>query len=78
MKKIISKEELHNLIIELVRCNPQFADVLPLQPYWHERDSEGCNWDLVSWYGPTELAKQAKYFIAEEVVQLQLKYDLNP
>jgi hypothetical protein len=76
MKKIISKEELHNLIIELVRRNPDFAEVMPNQPYYHERDSEGCNWNLVNWIGPAELAKQAKNFIEEEVVQLRLKYDL--
>lgn len=78
MKKIISKEELHNLIIELVRRNPDFAEVMPNQPYYHERDSEGCNWNLVNWTGSAELAKQAKNFIEEEVVHLRLKYDLPP
>jgi hypothetical protein len=76
MKKVISKIELHNLIVELVRRHPDFAEVMPNQPYWHERDSEGCNWDLVDWNGPIELAKQAKNFIEEEVAHLRLKYDL--
>jgi hypothetical protein len=77
MKKIISKEELRDLIVELVRRNPDFVDVMPQYPYFHDRDSEGCNWNLVNWTGPAELAKEAKNFIAEEVVQLRLKYDLT-
>jgi hypothetical protein len=76
LKKIISNEELHNLIIELVRRNPDFTEVSPNQPYFHERDIEGCNWNLVRWIGLTALAKEAKNFIAEEVVLLRLKYDL--
>ncbi len=77
-KKIISKEELRSLIIELARRNPDFAEVMPNHPYSRERDSEGGNWNLVQWIGSAELAKQAEDFITEEVVQLRHKFDLAP
>lgn len=70
-------DELHALIVALVRRYPEYSSVLPNRPYWHERDSDGCNWDLNSWTGPRDDVMAVAREIAEEVRYLRERYDIT-
>lgn len=76
MKKQKTAEELHGLILELVRRNPDFNGVEPHKPYWHEPDANNCNWDLSSWSGSELLVSEAADSIRDEVRALRNKYDI--
>ncbi len=77
MEKLLkSADELHSLIVALVRRYSEYSSVIPNKPYWHERDSNGCNWDLNSWTGPREDVIAVVKKITEEVRYLRGKYDI--
>lgn len=75
-RKIKSADEIQAMVVALVRRYPEFAVVTPGKPHWHERDSEGCNWDLTSWTGRELDVIEAANEIAAEVRILRKKYDL--
>ncbi len=70
-------EELHELILGLVRQNPDFNEIEPHKPYWHEPDADGCNWDLTSWSGSGLLVSEAAHSIQDEMRALRMKYDIS-
>ena len=77
MSKIFkSADELHELIVRLVRSYPEYALVTPGKPYWHERDTDGCNWNLNSWTGPAVYVATVASEIEAEVLRLRGKYDI--
>ena len=77
MSKIVkSAEELHELIVTLVRRYPEYALVTPGKPYWHERDTDGCNWNLNSWTGPAVDVSTVASDIETEVLRFREKYDI--
>jgi len=77
MKKQKTIEELHEIIVGLVRANPEFNNVTPHKPYWHEPDEDGCNWDLSSWSGSEILVLEAADFIRADLIELRTRYDLK-
>jgi hypothetical protein len=77
MKPQKTVEELHEIIVGLVRANTMFNDVTPHKPYWHEPDKDGCNWDLSMWAGPALLVEDAAEFIRNDVLALRMKYDIQ-
>jgi hypothetical protein len=76
-KKTKTADELQAMVVALVRRNSEYSLVTPGKPYWHERDSEGCNWDLTSWTGKGLDVAEAANEIASEVRLLRKKYDLE-
>lgn len=78
MEKSIKKsEEIRQLIITKLRENHDYDSVTPRQPYWHERDTEGCNWDLEKWSGDSKIAVNAKKYLREFVVSLRGQFDID-
>jgi len=69
-----SLDEIRSLIIDEVRRYPEFRDVTPQHPYWHEPDTDGCNWDLSIWQGPVEMVQRAKVAVTPAVQELRRKY----
>lgn len=54
-KPVKTAQELNDLVAQLVNQIPELVDDLNNQPnlhvipspvYWHERDEEGCNWNI--------------------------------
>jgi hypothetical protein len=76
-KEIRSLTELRNLVEAEVRKYPDFDEVSPLNAYWHERDGEGCNWDITHWRGPAFVAAAARNAIYTEVRRMQAHYDAS-
>ena len=78
MKKTIkTAEEIRQLVINELRINFDYNSITPQHPYWHERDAEGCNWDLVQWSGDKDDAINAKIYLQEFVNSLRTKFDIE-
>ena len=69
-------EELHNLIIQELRKNPEFNLVKPGKPYWHETDNNGCNWDISIWQGDVTDATEARNFLTPYILKLRISFDI--
>jgi len=77
MNKVMKNaDELHKLIVEKLRENTEFNSVTPSKPYEHERDAQGCNWDLQNWKGDITDVRAAKKYLLEFVNLVRDKYDL--
>jgi hypothetical protein len=50
---------------------------MPCKPYRHERDSDGCNWDVSKWTGSQMDVVAAASEIAADVRILRGKYDIE-
>lgn len=75
LKEVKTLAELRALIESEVRKNPGFNDVVPLSAYWHERDADGCNWNVSHWSGPAHVVTAASNTIRPRATELRLKYD---
>ena len=69
--------EVRELITAKLREDDRFSDVTPLQPYVHERDLDGSNWDLEKWNGPSETADTAKQYLQDYVNSLRAQFDIE-
>lgn len=74
-KEVKSLDELRDMVEALVRKNPEYAEVRPLSAYWHERDKDGCNWNVSHWRGPDVLVSAAANAIGADAQKLRLTYD---
>lgn len=75
-KKVLPLAKLQELIQQLVDDHENFKDaVRVLTPQWHERDAEGCNWDVTYWSGGAELARNCRDTIEEDVRHLRRTFD---
>lgn len=72
-----TSEEIRQLIITKLRENHDYDSVIPRHPYWHERDTEGCNWDLEKWSGDPKNTVEAKKYLQEFVDSLRLQCDID-
>lgn len=75
-KQVKTKEEIHELVIKQLRCNAEFDSITPFQPYIHEMDNEGCNWDIDKWSGNVEDVKSAKIYLQEFVTTLRNNFNV--
>ena len=70
-------KEIRELITAKLREDNRFSNVTPLQPYLHERDSDGSNWDLEKWSGSHETAVAAKQYLQDYVNSLRAQFDIE-
>ena len=76
-KPIKTAEEIRQLVINELRVNSDYNSITPQHPYWHERDVEGYNWDLVKWSGDKDGAINAKRYLQEFVNSIRTKFDIE-
>ena len=76
-KPIKTAEEIRQMVFDELRLKSDYNSITPQRPYWHERDVEGCNWDLVNWSGDKDNAISAKIYLQEFVNSLRAKFDIE-
>jgi len=77
-REVISLDAIRERIEAQIRTNPEFNDVRPLMPHWHEADETGCNWDLNYWNGPAHLALECRKWVQSFVIDLRTKVNTAP
>lgn len=71
-----SSQELHQLILEKLRQSNEPEAAIPTEPYFHELDLDGCNWDISIWKGDSEASIKTKLYLQDFVKSLRQKYDI--
>lgn len=69
--------EMRELITAKLRADDRFSNVTPLQPYVHDRDTDGSNWNLNMWNTPTGLTQEMRQYLDNYVNSLRTQFDLE-